>query len=116
MQKDKMVYIAAHHGKNESHVVTDKVGTPTYTHDFAKNTKALLEAKLLGLYSMVCDRILGIFKVVKVLVSILDLEDKAMVTAVDSDCVKRLCYAERPPSEKLINKKFNFSNMNNMRP
>ena len=30
-------------GKKELHIVTDKFGTPTYTHDFARNVKLLLE-------------------------------------------------------------------------
>ena len=33
-------------GKKELFVVNDKLGTPTYTHDFAQNVKMLLEKKL----------------------------------------------------------------------
>ena len=41
-------------GKNELFIVDDKDGTPTYTHDFARNVKALLEKEYWGLYNMVC--------------------------------------------------------------
>jgi len=41
-------------GKKELHVVNDKDGTPTYTHDFAKNVKALIQTGYVGLYNMVC--------------------------------------------------------------
>ena len=30
-------------GKKELMVVDDKLGTPTYTHDFARNVKLLIE-------------------------------------------------------------------------
>ncbi len=41
-------------GCKELFVVNDKLGTPTYTHDFAKNVKLLLEKKQWGLFNMVC--------------------------------------------------------------
>ena len=34
--------------------MTDKLGTPTYTVDFAKNLLALLDTDLNGLYHMAC--------------------------------------------------------------
>ena len=42
-------------GKTELNVVNDKLGTPTYTHDFAANVKVLLEKEFWGLYNMVCE-------------------------------------------------------------
>ncbi|MBN1820839.1 MAG: NAD(P)-dependent oxidoreductase, partial [Prolixibacteraceae bacterium] len=41
-------------GKKSLFIVDDKLGTPTYTHDFALNVKALLEGEHWGLYNMVC--------------------------------------------------------------
>ena len=41
--------------KKELFVVNDKFGTPTYTFDFAKNTRKLLETDNFGLYNMVCE-------------------------------------------------------------
>ena len=40
-------------GKKELFVVNDKLGTPTYTHDFANNCKALIESPHRGLFNMV---------------------------------------------------------------
>ena len=40
-------------GKKELFIVDDKDGTPTYTHDFAKNVRALIEKEYWGLYNMV---------------------------------------------------------------
>ena len=41
-------------GNKELFIVNDKLGTPTYTHDFAKNTKLVLEKGFWGVYNMVC--------------------------------------------------------------
>src|SRR3972149_11643811 len=41
-------------GKKEIFVVNDKLGTPTYTHDFAQNAKLLLQKQYWGLYNMAC--------------------------------------------------------------
>ena len=40
--------------KKELFIVDDKVGTPTYTYDFAKNTEALIDTNNYGLYNMSC--------------------------------------------------------------
>ena len=40
-------------GKKELFVVEDKLGTPTYTVDFAKNAKILIENKANGLFNLV---------------------------------------------------------------
>ena len=37
-------------GKKELFIVNDKDGTPTYTHDFAKNVKAFIGKRILGTY------------------------------------------------------------------
>ena len=41
-------------GKQELFIVDDKDGTPTYTHDFARNVRVLIEKEYWGLYNMVC--------------------------------------------------------------
>ncbi len=102
-------------GAKELFVVTDKLGTPTYTHDFAKNVRALLEAELWGLYNMVCDGITGRFEVAKELISVLGLENDVKITKVGSEYFQKEYFAERPPSERLINTKLNLRNMNSMR-
>ena len=41
-------------GVKELKVVNDKDGTPTYTHDFAKNVNNLISKNKWGLYNLVC--------------------------------------------------------------
>lgn len=102
-------------GSTELFVVNDKLGTPTYTHDFARNVKLLLEKELWGLYNMVCGGVTGRFEVATELVRILDLEEKVKITAVDSDYWKEIYFAARPPSERLIDRKLDLRGMNIMR-
>ena len=63
-------------GKKELHIVDDKLGTPTYTHDFARNVKRLLELELWGLYNMVCEGMTGRYDVAKEMLKILNLEEE----------------------------------------
>jgi dTDP-4-dehydrorhamnose reductase len=102
-------------GKKELFVVNDKLGTPTYTHDFAHNVKLLLEKEFWGLYNMVCGGITGRLEVAQELVKVLGLEGEVKVTPVDSDYWKKIYFADRPPSERLIDKKLDLRGMNVMR-
>jgi len=63
-------------GAKELFITNDKLGTPTYTHDFAKNLKLLLEKKCWGLYNMVCAGTTSRLSVAKELCNILDLKKK----------------------------------------
>ncbi len=102
-------------GKKELFVVDDKLGTPTYTHDFARNVKLLFEKEFWGLYNMVCGGETGRFEVAAEMVKLLGLESKVKVTPVSSDYFKKEYYAERPPSERLVNRKLNLRGLNIMR-
>lgn len=102
-------------GKKELFIVNDKDGTPTYTHDFAENVKLLLEKELWGLYNMVCDGLTSRFEVATELIKILELKTKIKITEVTSDYYKKEYFAERPPSERLINKKLQLRGINTMR-
>ena len=102
-------------GKNELFVVNDKLGTPTYTHDFALNVKVLLEREYWGLYNMVCDGVTGRFEVALELIDILGLKDKIKVTPVESRFFEKEYFAERPPSERLVDKKLDIRGLNTMR-
>ena len=102
-------------GKKELFIVDDKLGTPTYTHDFAQNVKLLLEKEYWGLYNMVCGGITGRFEVAEELIKILKLEDDVKVIPVDSSYWKNEYYAERPPSERLVDKKLELRGVNVMR-
>ena len=102
-------------GKKELFVVHDKLGTPTYTHDFAKNVKLLIEKEVWGLYNMVCGGETGRFEVAEELVRVLGLEGEIKVTEVSSDYFSKEYFAERPPSERLVNKKLELRGLNLMR-
>tara|TARA_Y100001970_G_scaffold86868_2_gene109612 strand:- start:1097 stop:2002 length:906 start_codon:yes stop_codon:yes gene_type:complete len=102
-------------GKKELFIVNDKLGTPTYTLDFARNVKLLLEKEFWGLYNMVCGGTTGRYEVAKELIKILKLTDSINIQSVDSDYWKEEYYAERPPSERLIDKKLDLRNANIMR-
>jgi len=102
-------------GKKELMVVDDKLGTPTYTHDFARNVKMLIEKEYWGLYNVVCGGITGRFEVAQELVNMLGLEKKIKVVPVSSDYFKETYFAARPPSERLIDKKLDLRGANIMR-
>ncbi|MFL5772475.1 MAG: SDR family oxidoreductase [Flavisolibacter sp.] len=102
-------------GTKELHVVDDKLGTPTYTHDFARNVKYLLEKEYWGLYNMVCGGITGRLEVAQELVRLIGLKDKIKVTPVSSDYFKQTYFSQRPASERLINKKLDLRKANVMR-
>jgi len=101
-------------GTNELFVVDDKDGTPTYTHDFAKNIKLLLEKEYWGLYNMVCGGQTSRFEVAEELLKLLNLEREVKLTAVSSDYFKDIYFAERPPCERLQNRKLQIRNLNIM--
>lgn len=102
-------------GKKELFIVNDKDGTPTYTHDFAKSVKELIEKEYWGLYNMVCGGETGRLEVAQELLKLLKLDDEVEITVVTSDYFKDIYYAERPPSERLVNKKLNLRGLNKMR-
>jgi dTDP-4-dehydrorhamnose reductase len=102
-------------GKKELNIVNDKLGTPTYTHDFARNVEVLLESELWGLYNMVCEGMTGRFDVAKEMLSILGLENDIQLNAVSSEFWSEEYFAARPNSERLINSKLNARKLNVMR-
>ena len=102
-------------GKKELFVVNDKDGTPTYTHDFAKNVKLLLEKEFWGLYNMVCGGQTSRLEVAKELIALLKKNNTIKLTEVDSDYFSKEYFAERPPNERLVNKKLDLRGINIMR-
>jgi len=90
-------------GKNELLIVNDKEGTPTYTHDFAKNVKALIKTEYWGLYNMVCGGLTSRLEVAHELINILNMDKSIKITSVNSDYFKDIYYADRPPNERLVN-------------
>ena len=102
-------------GKKLLHVVNDKLGTPTYTHDFAKNVDLLLRKEYWGLYNMVCEGITSRLEVAREIIGLLGLERDTNITEVTSKYFKAEYFAERPPSERLVNRRLNLRNLNVMR-
>lgn len=102
-------------GKEELFIVNDKLGTPTYTDDFAANVKLLLEKEYWGLYNMVCGGHTGRLEVAQELVKILGKAHQIKVTEVSSDYWKEIYFTARPPSERLVTKKLELRNLNIMR-
>jgi dTDP-4-dehydrorhamnose reductase len=101
-------------GKQELFIVDDKDGTPTFTHDFAKNVKALIEKEYWGLYNMVCGGQTSRLEVAGELLNLLGLTHKVKITSVKSDYFKDVYFAERPPCERLVNRKLELRKLNLM--
>lgn len=100
-------------GVDKLYVVNDKDGTPTYTHDFANNVKLLIEKDKRGLYNMVCGGETSRFEVAQEIVK--NLEKDIQVIPVSSDFFAKEYFAERPTSERLINRRLNEEGLNRMR-
>jgi len=101
-------------GKKELFIVNDKDGTPTYTHDFAKNVKLLIEKEYWGLYNMVCGGQTDRLEVAQEMLKLLGKEQEIKINVVTSDYFKDIYFAERPPCERLINKKLDIRKLNVM--
>ena len=93
--------------------VTDKTGTPTYTHDFARNLFALLSRDAFGTYHMVCKGTGTRFDVAKEIVQICGYETE--VKPVDSSFFAERFFVKRPDSEMLFNQGLERLGINIMR-
>jgi dTDP-4-dehydrorhamnose reductase len=102
-------------GKKELYIVNDKLGTPTYTFDFARNVDALLQKQYWGLYNMVCEGVTSRLEVATELLSILGLKNSVKINEVTSDYFRKEYFAERPASERLLNVKLALRGLNLMR-
>jgi len=102
-------------GASALHVVVDKKGTPTYTVDFARGMKTLLEHELYGLYNQVCGGGGSRFDVAVEFVRLLGLERTVRVERVESDYYAQEYFAARPASESLVNLKLTRRGLNGMR-
>jgi dTDP-4-dehydrorhamnose reductase len=102
-------------GARELFVVDDKLGTPTYTVDFARNVELLLGTGLWGIYNMVCPGVTSRLEVARYMVETLGLATKVAVTPVSSDYFAEEYFAARPPSERLLTRKLDLRGLNVMR-
>lgn len=101
-------------GKTELFIVNDKDGTPTYTHDFAKTVKELINREYWGLYNCVCGGQTSRLEVAQELLKILGKEDEIKINVVTSEYFKDVYFAERPASERLVTKKLDLRGVNKM--
>jgi len=102
-------------GVAELHVVNDKFGSPTYTHDFANNVRTLLRKEYWGVYNMACEGLTSRLEVTQAILEFWGLEDRIRINAVPSSHFRQEYFAERPTSECLINAKLNLRGLNSMR-
>ncbi len=102
-------------GNKEIFVVNDKLGTPTYTIDFAKNVKLLIEKNERGLFNLICDEKTSRLEVANFIINKLNLTNKIKITEVDSNFFKSEYFAKRPHSEILIPKRLKLKNLYIMR-
>jgi len=102
-------------GAKEFFIVNDKDGTPTYTQDFAKTVKGLINKEYWGLYNCVCGGQTSRLEVAQELLSILGKEDEIRINVVSSDYFKEEYFADRPASERLVTKKLDLREVNQMR-
>lgn len=102
-------------GRKKLYIVNDKLGTPTYTQDFAMNVRQLLERELWGLYNMACEGSTCRLEVARELIRILGKEKEIKIHEVTSSFFQKEYFAERPPSERLINVKLKLRGLNLMR-
>jgi len=102
-------------GARELRIVDDKLGTPTYTMDFARNVERLLPTGLWGIYNMVCPGITSRLEVASYLVQALGLADDVAIVPVSSEYFAKEYFAARPPSERLLTTKLDLRGLNVMR-
>lgn len=102
-------------GSKIINVVNDKLGTPTYTYDFANNVNLLIDNNQFGLFNMVCEGLTGRLEVAKEIVNLLNMNNLININEVSTDFFAQTYFAERPLNERLINQKLKNINLNIMR-
>jgi len=102
-------------GAKELHIVNDRDGTPTYTHDFARTVKKLIEKEFWGLYNCVCGGQTSRLEVAEELLKIIGKKDEVKINIVTSEYFSKEYFAERPASERLLTKKLELRGVSAMR-
>lgn len=101
-------------GATTIHAVTDKLGTPTYTPDFARCFLPLIESELYGLYHMVCGGEGSRYDVAARILEVLGRDDVELVP-VTSEFFAADFPSVRPRSEIMRNLLLDLQGMNTMR-
>ena len=119
LAKDKKfinkIYKQLKAGQTELFVVDDKLGTHTYTKDFAESILKVVESGYYGLYNQVCGGSCSRLDVAREFLHLLGLPEHVRLTPVTSYYFKHEYFAQRPYSEKLVNMKLNARGINFMR-
>ena len=102
-------------GKKELFVVDDKLGTPTYTVNFAEAMFEIVQTELYGLYNMACEGSCSRYDVALEFIKLLGLEKDINIKIVGSDYFENEYFAPRPYSEKLVNLKLSLRGINYMK-
>jgi len=102
-------------GATELFIVDDKLGTPTYTIDFARNVDLLLSTGLWGVYNMVCPGVTSRLEVAQHLLKSVRLNREVKINAVSSQHFAKEYFAARPASERLLTTKLDLRGLNIMR-
>lgn len=102
------------HGAQTIRAVTDKLGTPTYTHDFASNLLELAGTRYYGRYHMACLGEGSRYDVAREIVAFYGRPDVEVVP-VTSDAFTVDYPAPRPRSEMMRNYMLDLRGMNRMR-
>ena len=101
--------------KKELFIVNDKDGTPTYTQDFAKTVKNLIQKEYWGLYNCVCGGQTSRLEVAQELLKCLGLENEIKINVVSSEYFAKDYFAPRPACERLWTRKLNLRGVSAMR-
>jgi dTDP-4-dehydrorhamnose reductase len=102
-------------GARTIRAVTDKLGTPTYTQDFALNLLELTGTRFYGLYHMACLGEGSRFDVAREIVAFYGRDDVDVIP-VTSEAFAADYPAPRPRSEMMRNYMLDLRGMNRMRP
>ena len=102
-------------GATTIRAVTDKLGTPTYTQDFAQNMLELIETPFYGRYHMACLGEGTRYDVAREIVEFYGRHD-VRVVPVTSEAFADEYPAPRPRSEMMRNYMLELRGMNRMRP
>lgn len=101
-------------GKTDLHVVDDKLGTPTYTADFARCLYELVQTPYYGRYHMACKGSGTRYDVAVELLRFLGRDD-IRVHRVGSEHFQAEYFAPRPRSEMMRNMMLDLRGLNLMR-
>jgi dTDP-4-dehydrorhamnose reductase len=111
----KFVYkIAAQlkEGKTELRVVSDKIGSPTFTKDYAKNLMSIVTTGRYGLYHLTNQGTCSRYEIALKIVEFMGLKGKVTVTPINS--AQFPLSAPRADSEMMQNYKLDILGLNAM--